>query len=107
MAEFPVRSGEPFRLSRHLKLRARTLVAVHLPSAILSPEGTPLSEIVKLSNQETSVGLVQDASGGGVSSIIVELSAGDEIALTRSSEAIADDGSVGGLILFDAEPQIP
>lgn len=101
--EFVVHSGEPFRLNRNFKLRARKLVAIQLPRAILSPEGTPLSEIVRLSNQDATVGLVEAKPGEGVAAIVFELKPGDEISLARSSEAIADDGTEGGVIVFDAQ----
>jgi hypothetical protein len=101
--EFVVHSREPFRLNRNFKLRARKIVAIHLPRAILSPEGTPLSDIVQLSNQDATVGLLEAKPGGGVASIVFELAPGDEISLTRSAEAVADDGTEGGVIVFDAQ----
>jgi hypothetical protein len=102
-SEFQVRSGEAFRLNRNFKLRARTLVAIHLPPGILSLEGAPLSELVRLSNEDATVGLMETEPGAGVAAIIVELKPGDEISLARSSEAIAYDGTEGGVIIFDAQ----
>lgn len=101
--EFVVHSREPFRLNPNFKLRARKPVAIHLPRDILSPPGTPLSEIVVLSNPNATVGLLEAKPGEGVAAIIIELAPGEEIYLTRPSPVMVDDGTKNGVIVFDAQ----
>lgn len=81
----------PFRLLAGQRLRAVSDFDLYVPAAILDPPGTPISELVILSNQNASVGLKKvPGLPSKVSAIIVNMKVGDEVHLGRSAEVAID-----------------
>lgn len=97
-----IKNRIPFLLSAGQRLRARTDFDLYIPAAIIDPPGTPISELIVLSNRNAEVGLKEAPDvPGKVSAIIVNMKAGDEIHLGRSSE-VAVDGLETEAVAFEA-----
>lgn len=91
----------PFRLLAGQRLRAVSDFDLYVPAAILNPPGTPISELIVLSNQNAGVGLKEAPDAPGkVSAIIVNMKVGDEVHLGRSAE-VAIDGLEPEAIAFE------
>lgn len=97
-----IENGIPFRLSARQRLRALSNLDLYVPAAILDPPGTPISELIVLSNENADIGLKEAPSAPSkVSTIIVSMKVGDEVYLGRSAE-VAVDGLEPGEIAFEA-----
>lgn len=86
-----IKNRIPFPLPAGVRLRAIVNFDLYVPAAIIDPPGTPISDLIVLSNQNANVGLkaaldVPDK----VSAIIVKMNIGDEVHLGRSSEVVID-----------------
>lgn len=102
MASLSVPNRSPFPLQKGQRLRANAHLKMYIPAAILEPPGTPLSEIIQLSDQAADVELKEAPQRPGtVSAIIVVMKPGDEISLGRSAE-VAVDGVPEGQVAFEA-----
>ena len=89
MAKLTVPGGKPFSLGEGERLRATADLKVYVPVEILEPPGTPLSELIRLSDQSADVGLLHAKDNPSkVVAIVVFLKAGDEISLGRSTEVV-------------------
>lgn len=97
-----IKNRIPFRLIAGQRLRAVSDLNLYIPAAILDPPGTPISELIILSNENTSIGLKEAAGlSGKVSTIIVSMKVGDEVYLGRSAE-VAVDGLEPDGVAFEA-----
>ena len=86
-----VRNRIPFLLKAGERLRAASNFRLYVPGTILVPPGTPISELILLSNQNADIGLLEmPEAPGKVSAIIVTMNVGDEISLGRSTEVVID-----------------
>lgn len=96
-----IKNRIPFRLLAGQRLRARADFDLYVPAAILDPPGIPISDLIVLSNRDADLGLKEAWNAPGkVSAIIVNIKAGDEIHLGRSSE-VAIDGLEPESIAFE------
>ena len=57
MVDLDITNRIPFLLEKNVRLRARASFVVLIPAAIVEPGGTPLGELIKLSNENTEIEL--------------------------------------------------
>lgn len=92
----------PFRLVAGQRLRAVSNLNLYIPATILDPPGTPISELIILSNKNSDIGLKEATDiPGKISAIIVSMKVGEEVCLRRSAE-VAVDGLEPDGVAFEA-----
>ena len=107
MTVFVARNRVPFLLRKDRRLRALSSAKLYIPAEILEPPGTPLSDLIELSDDSVTVGLQEGpGSSGKVSAIVIMMDPGLEIVLRRSTE-VAVDGAPGGEAVFEEVAEQP